>query len=150
MQQAHCPNCSMLLAPSVARCRYCGTSLDQKFWDRIAEHSASTATPTTKNIAPKPSPPGGATKALDPQPKKRSKAHEKPSEGGFKPPSVGWPAKALAIGIIAAFLGLVLMSESEGEQIATDCRSQCIAKEKQQTNPPKHFMSGCMQTCMRP
>ena len=145
MQPAHCPKCSMLLAHGVLRCRYCGNTLTEAFWTEAGER-AETPQIKAQETPPK-KPKVTLPESLKPQMKK---PRETPVQSGFQPPTVGWPAKAIGLLILLALILFIFSGETEEEEVATDCRTQCFAKEKQLANPPKHYMSGCMQTCMRP
>ena len=136
----------MLLATDVARCRYCGNTLPDDFWNSAASSSPADQTPLASggSLAHKRQPelPRQKTAAIS-----TSKAT---ASQGFSPPTIGWPVKILLV-VLLAIAAIVFWPNTEaGEKQATDCRSQCFAKEKKLPNPPKHFMSGCMQGCMRP
>ena len=145
MPQAHCPKCQMLLAPGVSRCRYCGNSLDKDFWERAKEVPNRNASPPAPAVQKKPQPAPKPAKASISTPKKAE-----PQPSGYVPPSIGWPAKAVGLAIIAILAFFIMTYESDEEAVATDCRSKCFAEEKALPNPPKHFVSGCMQKCLRP
>ena len=155
MANAHCPSCDMLLAPDVKRCRYCGYHLPPEFWDAVragvaigieaqpTEEPQKPELPKQELVEPK-------IDASISMASKRAATTAGRVESGFTPPSIGWPMKASILLVVVAAIFLLWPTASEGEKQATDCRSQCIEKEKQLSQPPRHFMSGCMQTCMRP
>ena len=155
MANAHCPSCDMLLAPDVQRCRYCGCHLPTEFWDaaRAGVAIKIEAQPTEnskKQEPPKQEPVELTIDASISMTSKLAATTGGQVESGFTPPSIGWPMKVSILLVVVAAIFLLWPTASEGEKQATDCRSQCIEKEKQLSQPPRHFMSGCMQTCMRP
>ena len=166
MPEVTCPRCSMVLADDVLRCRYCGNTLSSDFWEAVRTSPSTGPQSSQRTQASAKS--TRAAETLEPsrganrKPSERLETATRPAADkkpaskrvvqneGFTPPTVGWAVKAPVVALILVAVYWLWPSDSEGELQATDCRTQCFQQEKQMLAPPKHFMSGCMQSCMRP